>query len=120
MNTLFFPRILTWKPPKHAAPQNQAFAANILQHRGRNHGRGIIAGRGIGIVTVSGKPASRRILLIERERFKVVDDTWSAADGSYLFDQLNPEQDFLVLALDHKRQYEPVARDYIRPVEDTP
>ena len=69
---------------------------------------------------MGGKPASRRILLIERERFKVVDDTWSADDGSYLFDQLNPEQDFLVLALDHKRQYEPVAYDYVRAVAEDP
>lgn len=120
MNTVFAPRILTWKPPRHAAPQNQAFAPQILQHRGRNHGTGIIAGRGVGIVTVGGVPAPRRILLLERERFKVIDDQWSAADGTYLFAELNTEQDFIVLALDHKRQYEPVALDYIRPVEDTP
>lgn len=120
MNTVFAPRILTWKPPRHAAPQNQAFAPHLLQHRGRNHGGAIIAGRGIGIVTVGGKPAARRILLIERERFKVIDDTWSAADGTYLFDQLDNSQDFLVLALDHKRQYEPVAYDYVRAVAEDP
>lgn len=83
-------------------------------------GTGIIAGRGIGIVTVGGVPAPRRILLLERERLKVIDDQWSAADGTYLFAELNTGQDFIVLALDHKRQYEPVARDYIRPVEDNP
>mgnify|MGYP001736196263 FL=1 len=120
MNTVFAPRILTWKPAKHASPQNQVFAPALLQHRWRNHGTGIIAGRGVGIVTVGGVPAPRRILLLERERFKVIDDQWSAADGTYLFAELNTGQDFLVLALDHKRQYEPVVRDYIRPVEDNP
>ncbi|MGF6148967.1 Uncharacterised protein [Kingella potus] len=120
MNSVFAPRILTWRRTRHAVPQNQVFAARFVQYRERNHGRGIIAGRGIGIVTVGGRPASRRILLIERERFKVIDDTWSADDGSYLFEQLDTGQDFLVIALDHKRQYEPVCYDYVRAVEDTP
>ncbi|MBF0803365.1 hypothetical protein IR141_03195 [Neisseria sp. 19428wB4_WF04] len=86
-----------------------------MSHYGRSHGGGFIAGRGDGILTVGGQPAEQRILLFERETFALVRGVWSRPDGTYLLDRINPDRDYLVLALDHKRQYEPVAYDFVRP-----
>ncbi|WP_246827763.1 hypothetical protein [Neisseria sp. HMSC064E01] len=82
-------------------------------------GRGYIAGEAEGIVTVGGQPAERKILLFERRNFKVIRTQWSKADGSYRFDYLNPNKEFLMVALDHKKQYEPVSYDFIKPFVDT-
>nr|DAR91825.1 MAG TPA: hypothetical protein [Caudoviricetes sp.] len=82
-------------------------------------GRGYIAGEAEGIVTVGGQPAERKILLFERRNFKVIRTQWSKADGSYRFDYLNPNKEFLMVALDHKKQYEPVSYDFIKPYVDT-
>lgn len=95
---------------------NTVFGKNkVLNHYGRHHGRGFIAGRGEGIVTVGGTPAARRILLFERGRFVLVRSIWSKADGTYLFDRLNESMEYMVVAVDHKKQYEPVAYDFVRP-----
>ena len=82
-------------------------------------GRGYIAGEAEGIVTVGGQPAERKILLFWRRNFKVIRTQWSKADGSYRFDYLNPNKEFLMVALDHKKQYEPVSYDFIKPFVDT-
>lgn len=82
-------------------------------------GRGYIAGEAEGIVTVGGQPAERKILLFERRNFKVIRTQWSKHNGSYRFDHLNPNKEFLMVALDHKKQYEPVSYDFIKPYVDT-
>lgn len=82
-------------------------------------GRGYIAGEAEGIVTVGGQPAERKILLFDRQNFKVIRTQWSKSDGSYRFDYLNPNKEFLMVALDHKKQYEPVSYDFIKPYVDT-
>lgn len=82
-------------------------------------GRGYIAGEAEGIVSVGGQPAERKILLFERQNFKVIRTQWSKPDGTYRFDFLNPEKEFLMVALDHKKQYEPVSYDFIKPYVDT-
>lgn len=82
-------------------------------------GRGYIAGEAEGIVSVGGQPAERKILLFERQAFKVIRSQWSKPDGTYRFDFLNSDKEFLMVALDHKKQYEPVSYDFIKPFVDT-
>lgn len=82
-------------------------------------GRGYIAGEAEGIVSVGGQPAERKILLFERQTFRVIRSQWSKPDGTYRFDFLNTEKEFLMVALDHKKQYEPVCYDFIKPFVDT-
>lgn len=82
-------------------------------------GRGYIAGEAEGIVSVGGQPAERKILLFERQTFKVIRSKWSKTDGTYRFDYLNPDKEFFMVALDHKKQYEPVSYDFIKPFVDT-
>ena len=121
MDILLNRRVRVYGHPRHPGINRVPLRRPLkLSAHWKYGGDGFIAGEGEGIVTVGGVPAPRRILLLERERLKVIDDQWSAADGTYLFAELNTGQDFIVLALDHKRQYEPVAYDYVRPVEDTP
>ena len=77
--------------------------------------RCFIAGQGNGIVTVDGKPASKRILLFERSHlFPCIRQIWSAADGTYFFGGLESNKLYLVMAVDDKEKYEPVAWDFIK------
>ncbi len=108
-------RVSIYRRPRHPQPLFGAVKSRAGNHYGRTHGGGFIAGRGDGILTVGGQPAERRILLFERETFKLVRGVWSRPDGTYLLDRINPDRDYLVLALDHKKQYEPVAYDFVRP-----
>lgn len=82
-------------------------------------GRAYIAGDAEGIVSVGGQPAERKILIFERQYFKVIRSQWSKPDGTYRFDFLNPDKEFLMVALDHKKQYEPVSYDFIKPFVNT-
>lgn len=80
--------------------------------------RCFIAGQGNGIVTVDGKPASKRILLFERSHmFPCIRQIWSAADGTYLFGGLESNKLYLVMAVDDKEKYEPVAWDFIKAAQ---
>lgn len=108
-------RICLYRRISHAAPMFSAVKSRAANHYGLHHGNGFIAGRGDGILTVGGEPAERRILLFDRETFKPVRGVWSRPDGTYLLDRINPGREYLVLALDHKKQYEPVAYDFVRP-----
>lgn len=82
-------------------------------------GRGYIAGEAEGIVTVGGQPASRRIYLFARSNMECIADTWSKDDGSYRFDRLKEDEEYLMVATDYKKQYEPVSYDFIKPHVDT-
>ena len=119
-NRIFPATRLLFLAPRHGRRHHRIWPITLLRHHGRTHGTGIIAGRGVGIVTVGGVPSSRRILLMERSNFQVCRSVWSNESGNYLFDYLDTAREYLIIALDHKRQYEPVAYDYVRPVEDTP
>ncbi|MFV2030502.1 hypothetical protein [Neisseria sp. S1] len=82
-------------------------------------GKGLIGGVSPGIVTVGGKPARRKIVLIDKKTMKMRRYVWSAPNGTWKMTRLNPNLDFIVLALDYSKQYEPVAYDYVRPVVAT-
>lgn len=81
--------------------------------------KGYISGQGLGIVTVDGAPASRVVYLYKRtlgsQPLELVDICISKPDGSYLFDGLDMNNKYLVIAADYKQEYEPVAWDWITP-----
>lgn len=106
----------------HTPPLKRQLSNTLLQKRlltqSRFSGKGFIAGKkgGTGIVTVNGKPARRRILLIEQSTLTWARCTWSAEDGSYLFEHLDEKREFLILAVDnYNSYYRPVSWDKIRP-----
>lgn len=79
---------------------------------------GYIAGSSDGIVTVKGKPASRKIWLLDAASMAVEQIVTSLKNGHYLFMGLDPAREYLVMARDHKKEYEPFVWDYVAPADD--
>lgn len=77
-----------------------------------------IAGSGDGIVTVQGKPASRKIWLLDAQTMAVEQIVTSLKNGHYLFMSLNPDKRYLVMARDYKKEFEPFVWDYVQPADD--
>lgn len=84
-------------------------------HRAPFAGRGFVAGQAPGLVTVGGAPAARRVVLIDSLTLKPVARTWSAADGTYRLNGINPNREFTVVGFDHFEIYNAVIRDGIKP-----
>ena len=51
---------------------------------------------------------------------ELVDAQGSRDDCTYRCARLNTETQYMMIAADHKKQYEPVGYDYITPVTDQP
>lgn len=81
------------------------------------HG-GYIAGSADGIVTVQGKPAERKIWLLDAQTMAVEQVVTSLKNGHYLFMGLDPAREYLVMARDYKKEYEPFVWDYVKPAND--
>lgn len=79
---------------------------------------GYIAGSGDGIVTVLGKPASRKIWLLNAQTMAVEQVVTSLQNGHYLFMGLDPAKQYLVMVRDYKKELEPFAWDYVKPADD--
>lgn len=79
---------------------------------------GYIAGSGNGIVTVAGKPTSRKIWLFDAKTMLFEQAVTSLKNGHYLFMGLDPEQEYLVMVRDYKKEFEPFAWDYVKPAND--
>ncbi|MBS9781957.1 MAG: hypothetical protein KGV56_05615 [Gammaproteobacteria bacterium] len=79
---------------------------------------GYIAGCEDGIVTAGGEPANREVCLLSTDTLSVQYVTQSLQNGHYLFMGLDPNREYLLIARDCLRQYEPVAYDYIKPAND--
>ena len=79
---------------------------------------GYIAGSGDGIVTVAGKPSSRRIWLLDAQTMFVEQVITSLKNGHYLFIGLNPASEYVVMIRDYKKEFEPFAWDYVKPADD--
>lgn len=79
---------------------------------------GYIAGSGDGIVTVQGKPAGRKIWLLDAKTMLVEQVITSLKNGHYLFLGLDPAKEYLVMVRDYKKELEPFAWDYVKPADD--
>lgn len=77
-----------------------------------------IAGNGNGIVTAAGRPASRKIWLLNAKSLAIEKVTTSLKNGHYLFMGLDPAREYIVMVRDYKREYEPFAWDYVKPADD--
>lgn len=89
-------------------------AIYIVQHKG------YIAGRDDGIVTIDGKPCVCEILLADAHNIHdgFTHRTFSMPSGHYLFSNLDPDKEYLIIARDDSKQYEPCVYDYIKPASD--
>lgn len=79
---------------------------------------GYIAGTNDGIVTVAGKPASRKIWLLNAQTLVVEQVITSLKDGHYLFLGIVTDKEYLVMVRDYKKEFEPFAWDYVTPAND--
>lgn len=77
-----------------------------------------IAGSGDGIVTVQGKPASRKIWLLDAQTMAIEQVVTSLNNGHYLFMGLDPDKRYLVMVRDYKKEYEPFVWDDVSPATD--
>lgn len=121
MDILLNRRVRVYGHPRHPGINRVPLRRPLkLSAHWKYGGNGIIAGEGEGIVTVGGEPASRRIYLFARPTMELVGAQWSRDDGTYRFTRLNTETQYMMIAADHKKQYEPVGYDYITPVTGQP
>lgn len=81
---------------------------------------GYIAGTADGIVTVNSKPARREILLMDAnsQDYRFVRRVWSMDNGHYMFTDLDPDKQYLIMARDYNKEFEPFAYDYVTPATD--
>lgn len=79
---------------------------------------GFVAGTQDGIVTVGGQPAQREITVMHAKTLHIVQKAYSLPNGHYLLTNLDPTQEYLIMARDYKREYEPCVWDYVTPVTD--
>lgn len=77
-----------------------------------------IAGGGDGIVTVAGKPASRRVWLLNAQTLAIEAVQWSLTNGHYMFLGLDPAKKYLVMVRDYKKEYEPFVWDDVIAADD--
>lgn len=77
-----------------------------------------IAGANDGIVTVMGKPASRKIWLLNAQTMVTEQVVTSLKNGHYMFKGLNKNEEYLVMVRDYKKELEPFAWDYVKPADD--
>lgn len=81
---------------------------------------GYIAGTADGIVTVRGKAAKREILLMDANSpdYQFIGRVWSMDNGHYMFTDLDPDKQYLIMARDYNKEFEPFAYDYVTPATD--
>ncbi|MDD2944899.1 MAG: hypothetical protein PHG15_03615 [Acinetobacter sp.] len=90
----------------------KTYTSLSLQHSG------YIAGSGDGIVTVAGKPAPRKIWLLNAQTLAVEQVITSLKNGRYMFLGLDTAKEYLVMVRDYKKEFEPFAWDYVKPAND--
>ena len=81
-------------------------------------GSGYIAGKGDGIVTVKGQPATRKLYLFNVTTLELEQTVISSKGGRYIFIGLDLTKQYLLMARDHKKEFEPFAWDYVTPADD--
>jgi hypothetical protein len=61
-------------------------------------------------------PVARQVWLIAEVTGTVIRETWSAPDGSYVFDYIDHRYKYTVVAFDHTGNYRAVIADNLAPV----
>ena len=79
---------------------------------------GYIAGTGNGIVSAGGLPAKRKIYVFDSLTLTLLVIAKSLPNGHYLIPNLDPTKQYLVMARDYNKEYEPAVWDYVTPATD--
>lgn len=76
-----------------------------------NAGNGVVS----GVVTIENIPGSRRVRLYRKQDGMLIRETWSAANGAYSFNNIDPAWEYFVVAHDHLRVHNGVIQDMLVP-----
>lgn len=97
-----------------------SYAVPLMTVGRKSNGAGYIAGAAEGIVTVRGKAAKREVLLMDANSrdYQFVGRIWSDDNGHYMFTDLDPDKQYLIMARDYNKEFEPFAYDYVTPATD--
>ena len=79
---------------------------------------GYVAGTGDGVVSVGGRPANRKIYVFDAKTLTLLKTTTSLQNGHYLISNLDPTKQYLVMARDYNKEFEPAVWDYVTPATD--
>lgn len=79
---------------------------------------GYIAGAADGVITVNGVAAKRDIVVLDAVDLSVVQSSQSFSNGHYLLNGLDPVKQYLIMARDYNKEYEPAVWDYVTPATD--
>ena len=103
-----------------SAIKTDVLSLELLMPSALTTNQGYIAGTGDGIVTINGLPAKREILCMEAnsKAYQFVARVWSLDNGHYIFTGIDPDKEYLVIARDYKKEYEPFVWDYVKPADD--
>ena len=80
--------------------------------------QGYIAGTADGVVTVNGVVARRDIVLLDAIDLSVLQRSQSLSNGHYLLNGLDPSKQYLIMARDYNKEYEPAVWDYVTSATD--
>lgn len=72
-------------------------------------------GRIAGVVTIENIPGARKVRLYRKQDGLLIRQTWSATNGAYSFENLDPNWEYFVVAHDHLRVHNAVVSDMIDP-----
>ncbi len=91
-------------------PVRPRVATSLIRADRETAGLGVIT----GVVSIKADPAQpaiparRLVLCMDNRTKKIVRDTWSAADGSFMFSGLVPLHRYLILSEDNQETYNDV------------
>lgn len=80
--------------------------------------QGYVAGTADGVVTVNGVVAKRDIVVLDAVDLSVLQRSQSFANGHYLLKGLDQSKQYLIMARDYNKEYEPAVFDYVTPATD--
>ena len=108
--SLTITRILNFAQAVNIAITKRAYAPMI----------GYIAGSGDGLFTLNGTPAVGEILCMDvtNGSYQFIYRGSSFKNGHWLIDELDPNKQYIVMARDHNKEYEPAVWDYVTPATD--
>lgn len=108
----------TSKPERGNTHQSLVSNGKMLLRKRRYGGAAFIASGTSNIVTVEDQPAERRVFLHEQQTMQLVDMMWSNSDGTYRFDNLDSDCEYVLIGLDNPdSNYRPQAWDKLKPTK---
>lgn len=93
------------------SPLSASQIGRLTRYEVQTSGNGRIAGK----VTIENIPGSRKVRLYRKADGMLIRETWSASNGDYSFEGIDPNWEYFVVSHDHLRVHNAVVSDMIDP-----